>query len=85
MTTDELLTERGTTHGKFEDNAKYGQLLREHFRRSPGWLNATHVQREALDYIAGKLSRILSGQPDHSDHWADIAGYAKLAEQSCQK
>jgi hypothetical protein len=36
-------------------------------------------QREALDYIAGKLARILSGQPGYADHWDDIAGYAKLA------
>jgi hypothetical protein len=43
------------------------------------------VQREALDYIAGKLSRILSGQPGHADHFRDIAGYAELAARECEK
>lgn len=85
MSTDALLTERGTTHGKFEDNARYGQMLRHQFRQSKGWENATHVQREALDYIAGKLSRILSGQPGHADHFRDIAGYAELAARECEK
>lgn len=79
MSTTALLNERGTTHGKFTDNAKHGQTLREYFRETPGWRQATLVQREALDMMACKLSRILSGQPSHDDHWRDIAGYATLA------
>ena len=74
-----LLDERQKTHGSFQLNAYWGQELRELFRRSPGWHHADNRQREALDYIAGKLARILSGQPAYADHWDDIAGYAKLA------
>lgn len=85
MTTDALLTERGTTHGKFEDNARYGQMLRSQFRQSKGWENATHVQREALDMIACKLARIMSGQPDFEDHWRDLSGYATLAAEGGQR
>jgi hypothetical protein len=75
----ELLAERQKTHGSFRLNALHGQELREMFRSSEGWIKANARQREALDYIAGKLARILSGQPGHADHWDDIAGYAKLA------
>lgn len=82
-TSDTLLSERGTTHGKFADNAHHGQHLREFFRSTPGWATAGEVQREALDMIAGKLARILSGQPGFFDHWRDVAGYAKLAEDAC--
>ena len=82
--TDELLAERGETHGRFEDNARYGQMLRSQFRQSPGWEKATMVQREALDMIACKLSRILSGQPEHEDHWFDLAGYSTLAARGRQ-
>jgi hypothetical protein len=78
MNTTALLNERQTTHGSFTSNAKYGQLLRQHFRESPGWVSMTLVQQEALDMIACKLSRILSGQASHADHWQDIAGYATL-------
>ena len=35
-------------------------------------------QMLALDMIAVKISRILSGNPSHKDSWVDIAGYAKL-------
>ena len=28
--------------------------------------------------IIAKLSRIIYGNPNHADHWIDIAGYAKL-------
>lgn len=73
-----LLDAREKTHGSFALNAHYGQTLREAFRASPGWPKANSRTREALDYLAGKLSRILSGQPNEAQHWEDIAGYAEL-------
>ena len=79
-----LLSTRGTTHGSFTDNARNGQQLRAFFRRSPHWDAMPEVQREALDMIAGKLSRILSGQSTFGDHWADVAGYATLAREACE-
>jgi hypothetical protein len=36
-------------------------------------------QQEALDGIATKVARILSGNPNCADHFADIAGYIALA------
>ena len=36
------------------------------------------VHREALDMIASKIARILSGDATHVDHWVDIGGYAEL-------
>lgn len=85
MSTEALLTERQVTHGSFEDNAFNGQYLREFFRRSPHWQTMPLVHREALDMLACKLSRILSGQSTFGDHWADIAGYAELARKACDK
>lgn len=40
-------------------------------------------QREALDHIAGKLSRIFSGQAGFVGHWEDVSGYAELARLAC--
>lgn len=77
--TAQLLAERSATHGRFDDTARIAQMLRKLFRAEPGWTVANERQREALDMIALKLSRILSGKPSHADHWDDIAGYAKLA------
>lgn len=81
---DPLLTERGKTHGDFEINARLSQSLKAQFSIY-GADSLCDVHREALDMIALKLSRILSGQPDFKDHWDDIAGYAKLAAEVCSK
>jgi hypothetical protein len=85
MSTTALLSTRQTTHGDFSDNARNGQALREYFRSSKHWAQMPEVHREALDQIAGKLSRILSGQSTFDDHWKDISGYATLALQACDK
>jgi hypothetical protein len=37
-----------------------------------------HAQCEALEQIATKLARLLTGDPNHADHARDIAGYAEL-------
>lgn len=78
METEELLEERGTTHGHFIDNAGIGQHLKLFIRTQVGWCDLTDIQKESLEYICQKISRVLSGNPNHKDHWDDIAGYAKL-------
>lgn len=85
MSTTELLHERQGTHGDFADNARIAQRLRACWRVEPTWQDMPMEQREALDMIAGKISRILSGQATFKDHWADIAGYATLAERACDR
>jgi hypothetical protein len=35
-------------------------------------------QWEALEMIVHKIGRIVNGNPDVTDHWVDIAGYATL-------
>lgn len=80
---DPLLQEREKTHGNFEENAKVSQ----HFKSimyDRGYRTYHPVHTEALDMIALKISRILSGQANHKDHWDDIAGYAKLASEVCK-
>jgi hypothetical protein len=72
------LEQRERTHGDFANNAHIAQHLREFWRQHPGWRSLTLMQREALDQMAGKFSRILSGDSSFLDHWYDIAGYAIL-------
>lgn len=81
---DPLLQERQKTHGSFEQNAKISQQLKRIFT-SNMMANSNPVHLEALDMIALKLSRILSGQANFKDHWDDIAGYAKLGSEACEK
>jgi uncharacterized protein YdhG (YjbR/CyaY superfamily) len=49
--------------------------------------NAVHLypdQLQALDMIATKISRIVHGNPNHTDSWIDIAGYATLVADRLQ-
>ncbi|MGE0190192.1 MAG: hypothetical protein AB7Q04_13015 [Steroidobacteraceae bacterium] len=72
-----MLEQREQTHGCFSDTAVASQAIKEvFFRYSNGRL--TPVMCEALDMIASKLSRVICGDPDTADHWADIGGYAML-------
>jgi hypothetical protein len=74
---ERLVTERHATHGSYAENVTYVQKLKDIMRAQPGWGDVPPPQREALDMIAHKTGRILHGQPDFADHWADIAGYAQ--------
>ena len=78
MDTKELLAQRQTTHGDFSDHARITQDLKLVMQEEPSYLKLSQVQREALEMIQHKVGRILAGNPDHKDHWDDIAGYAKL-------
>jgi hypothetical protein len=77
-----LLNERETTHGAFAENAYVSQAIKDVMREGMNWDSLTCIQREALDYIAGKIGRILAGRANHNDHWDDIAGYAKLVSEA---
>lgn len=80
MSTDvEAITaERGEQYGDFTDQACIAQDLKDYMRLLPGWENLLPHQRESLDMIQHKVSRILNGDPNVVDSWADIAGYAHI-------
>ncbi|MDE2104200.1 MAG: hypothetical protein KGL39_43590 [Patescibacteria group bacterium] len=91
---DPLLQEREKTHGSFETNALISQQLKEiihgtglrtKITTATGFTEMKLVHREALDMIALKLSRILSGQANFKDHWRDISGYALLGMEACDE
>lgn len=78
-----FLNERQQTHGTFEDNAIISQSFKRMFRAGPGWNKLSDIEREAMDMIALKFSRILSGKSMSKQHWEDVVGYAKLVEEKC--
>lgn len=74
-----ILAKRCNQHGDFTDNANITQDLKRRMRNeTQAWILLTDVQKEALEMIVHKIGRILAGNPNHKDHWHDIAGYAKL-------
>ena len=81
VTIDELretLKERQSNYGDFKDVANTTQSLLDNFPL--GRMSA--IQKEALHMICSKLARIANGDPNHKDSWHDIAGYARLVEDS---
>lgn len=75
------LADRRKTHGDFSVHADVTQGLKSVMHEQSQWCRLTDPQCEALDMIAHKIGRILSGDPNHVDHWHDIAGYATLVEK----
>lgn len=80
----QLLRARQQTHGDFSDNARVSQALKRSFRAEPGWDMLTDTERESMDMIALKFSRILSGKSLELQHWEDVVGYGQLAEKLCK-
>lgn len=80
ISTDEILRERGSRYGVFKDHAFITQTLSEFVSDeldSRGKVLSSD-QKEALHMIFHKIGRIVNGDPNYSDSWHDIAGYAKL-------
>lgn len=77
-TIDAVLDERSKTHGSFEEHAHVTQSLKVCMRSASSYSRLTCAQLEAIDMICHKLGRIAAGDPNHADHWIDIAGYAQL-------
>ena len=79
----DIINEREGTHGSFEIVSFVASGIKSCYRAGANYDNLTIAQREALDMIAVKLSRIVCGNGKHEDHWDDIGGYAELGSRSC--
>jgi len=80
---NQVLNERGKTHGDYAKTAEIAQVLKVVVR---GYMEEnkaefSQTQCESLDLICTKVARILSGNPNEPDHWKDIAGYANLVSE----
>lgn len=75
-----VLEERGSHYGRFATQADITQQLKTFVRSQLEVRDKCLAsdQKEALDMILLKIGRIINGDPDHTDSWLDIAGYAKL-------
>lgn len=82
---DDILKARNSVHGDFSENAIIHQDLLSILVRSTSYHELDAVKVTALQYICGKISRIVSGDPEYKDHWDDIAGYALLVSERITK
>lgn len=85
MDADGLINTRAATHGSYHHQAALAASLKRFLRAEPHYDKLLLQHQEALDMIMTKISRIIWGNPNHRDHWDDIAGYATLASRECLK
>lgn len=78
---EKLLKTRNLSHGDWHTQSSLAQSLKDLMRGGAQWPYLTTSQKDALEMIAVKISRILTGDPNHKDHWNDIKGYAELGSQ----
>ena len=79
METNDILTERGKRYGNYLKQTTISQDLKYIITKSNGSFDdMLPDQRDCLEMIAVKISRILNGDPNYADNWRDIAGYASL-------
>lgn len=81
MDTNELINERGHTHGDFDKQSRITRQLKKVLHTQGVWTQLSPGQQEALDMMTVKMGRILAGDPNYEDHWIDIAGYAELGRR----
>jgi hypothetical protein len=81
-----ILQERALQYGAFISLAKTAQEFKSVLYRELGSRNKRLAddQAESLDMILHKIARIINGNADHVDSWADIAGYATLVAERLQ-
>lgn len=82
MNVEQTLTERGNRYGKFVDQAFISQSFKDVLHRMKLYAgkDIDPDMQEALEMILHKIARIINGDPNYTDSWHDIAGYAKLVE-----
>lgn len=79
-----ILEERGGTYGPFIDNAVVAQNMK-HVIDNGRTAALQPDMEEAIDMFCSKLSRIITGDPEHIDNWDDIAGFATLVANRLRK
>jgi hypothetical protein len=81
---NDILARHEATHGYFLTQGGFAQQLKEKCRSTPNWEKMPYYQREALEMVLHKASRILFGDFNEIDHWDDIAGYSKLVSKELE-
>jgi len=71
-----VIPNRDHQHGGIEAVGMVSQNLKDSMRSGINWNRLSCGEQEALDMVAHKIGRILSGDNPHDpQHWEDVAGY----------
>lgn len=78
MTLETTLNDRDARYGGFDEFSETCQKIKSIIYNSPGYEKMNPLQKESMDMVAHKLTRIIMGDPNYLDSWQDLAGYAQL-------
>lgn len=84
MNLDDSLREQIRTNGDFSDTAQLAQALKFALRQGKHWSALPMGAKEALEQMQTRISMILSGDPNHTDHWNKLAMYARVIAKSLE-
>ncbi len=84
---DKILEERGKRYGDAFEQFSLAQDLKMtlSLAMANGQTYVAGYQKEAMDMICTKLSRIVVGDPSYIDNWDDIAGYASCVSKAIKQ
>lgn len=77
METEEVLAERGKKYGNYLKQCEISQTIKRAIFGGHNIIMKAD-QIDCLEMICVKISRIINGDPNYSDNWRDISGYAAL-------
>lgn len=80
-----ILDERYDQYGSFEINANIAQNLKGIASIGTSLKAMEPYQKEAIEMILNKVSRIVCGDSDYLDSWMDIIGYASLVVEVIER
>lgn len=95
MSVESTLKER-SRYGEFDTHSFLSQQLKtamvthtiaatETYNYNTPYSRLPADMKEALEMIQHKIARIINGDPNYTDNWHDIQGYAKLIEDRLRK
>lgn len=70
-----------SNYGSFSEQARLSQELKFIASNSPAWVKMRPYQREGLEMILHKISRILNGNPDYIDSYVAMNTYNELIKE----
>ena len=85
MSTEDILKQRGAEYGDWAKECLINDRVMEVLQTHSNFCDLDPGKREALRRIVMKMARIVNGNSNNTDSWADIAGYAKLGERTCRR
>jgi hypothetical protein len=72
------LEDRGKSYGEYADGTRIAMSLFSIVQDGPSFGDMNDGQQYAMFMICAKMARLLNGDCNHRDSWADLAGYATL-------